>query len=441
MPGDTVRGTQVLGFALLAVFIVLAVRLFQFTSLHAVNMLFWDQWDFLNPFFTGGSFADRFWQQHGPHRQGLGAVVTSLVYAVTGWNTRAEAFTVSGILVVAAAVAAWTTFRLFNRLHPFDLLIPVLFLTLHQWELVAGAVNPAHGSLPLLLATGMAFAQTVDGFRSRVALTAVLGVLATFTGFGLFLGVLAPVVLGLETWRAANPRHRRAAALASVVATIGLGAFFVGYEIRPALGCHQAAVGSPWDYVRFVGTLLLARTTLIYPQGWTSTALAGGAVALLVAVAFSGWRGALHGDRRSLVVAILTSFALMFGAATAAGRLCPEWEAATASRYVPYATTAWFGAFLWLTSRLDTARWPRDVLLALTLVVLLGERFDRGTPAAAFYPTVKRAWIACYVETKSIDACSARVGHAIYPVPTDTRLQEKLDFLERYRLNLFSVVP
>ncbi len=86
--------------------VVLGIRFLTFISDYAVNVLFYDQWDFLGLFFKGNpGLAPLFLYQHGPHREGLGLVVDSFLYPATRWNTRAESFFIGGCIFAATLVA------------------------------------------------------------------------------------------------------------------------------------------------------------------------------------------------------------------------------------------------------------------------------------------------------------------------------------------------
>src|SRR5262249_24030138 len=92
---------------LLAVGLIgIAVRYFQFIANNAVNVLFYDQWDFLTPFFENrADVITLFRWQHGPHREGLGLIANKVLYPLTGWDTRAEGFMIGGFLAAAMLLA------------------------------------------------------------------------------------------------------------------------------------------------------------------------------------------------------------------------------------------------------------------------------------------------------------------------------------------------
>src|SRR4051794_13272682 len=90
------------------VFVIYAVRLFRLISRYAVNIFFADQWDFNNAtLFERHSLWQIFRWQHGPHRQGAGALFERLVDPLFGWNSRTESFVVGGLIVAAAIFALW----------------------------------------------------------------------------------------------------------------------------------------------------------------------------------------------------------------------------------------------------------------------------------------------------------------------------------------------
>lgn len=90
--------------AVTATFMILAWRQHFFVDRNAVNLLYWDQWDFYFPLFHDGSLWDIFNYQHGPHRQGIGFILTSLLAQLSGWNSRWDAFGVSFVLTSAAGL-------------------------------------------------------------------------------------------------------------------------------------------------------------------------------------------------------------------------------------------------------------------------------------------------------------------------------------------------
>jgi hypothetical protein len=121
---------------------ILGIRYFSVISYFSVNVLYFDQWDFLAPLFQGNaSLGQFFFWQHGPHREGLGLIADSLLYPLTDWNTRAESFLIAGCVFTAMLFALVLKYRLFGRLSWGDAAIPMIFLTLAQYETFIGTPN------------------------------------------------------------------------------------------------------------------------------------------------------------------------------------------------------------------------------------------------------------------------------------------------------------
>src|SRR5437870_4836586 len=88
-------------WALALVFLLSALRLFHLIDQYAVNILFWDQWDFYDPLFRNASLWDMFNYRHGPHRQGLGYFLIKWVAGISRWDSRADIFSIAVVMCVA----------------------------------------------------------------------------------------------------------------------------------------------------------------------------------------------------------------------------------------------------------------------------------------------------------------------------------------------------
>src|SRR5690242_13573308 len=113
--------------AVLGVFAALSARLFTLISGYAVNVFFMDQWDFNEAtLFEKHSLWAMFRWQHGPHRQGLGALLTYWIEPHFRWSSRADAFLAGAVVVLAAALALYLKYRIFGKLGIFDVCIPLI---------------------------------------------------------------------------------------------------------------------------------------------------------------------------------------------------------------------------------------------------------------------------------------------------------------------------
>src|SRR5215831_5809662 len=92
LPVQTARYRRIIVAAIAIAFTVLGIRLYAFINRSAVNVMFWDQWDFLSGLFEGATAWRIFFWQHGPERQGLGGLLIKAVYVLSDWDDRAHAF-------------------------------------------------------------------------------------------------------------------------------------------------------------------------------------------------------------------------------------------------------------------------------------------------------------------------------------------------------------
>ena len=88
----------------MVVTVFLGLRFVTFAWENSSNVLFWDQWDFLDGFFKSDNLLNLFLRQHGPHRQGLGNLMYALVYPLSAWNTHIEGVISSVLIFIAALI-------------------------------------------------------------------------------------------------------------------------------------------------------------------------------------------------------------------------------------------------------------------------------------------------------------------------------------------------
>ena len=434
------RTAGVLVWALpLAALIALGVRLVLYVRRYTVDVLYWDQWDFVEPLFDGAGPWAWFDWQHGPHRQGLGGLLVGWVFEASGWNVRTEALVSAGIVIVATALAWVTVRRATGKPSWTDVLAPLLCLGGGLEEIFVGASNPAHGPVPMALVFALALAWMIRSPPVRTAVSAAIGALAVFTGFGFFVGLVQPVLFGSEWFHAkGDPRRRRAAAVGLALSALTVAAFFVGWQFITAADCFQFPHPRPLEYLDYLG-FLLSRPLGMHHLGGARIWIARGVA--LAALGFAGWvlvRLFRRDGAPERVVALLLGFSILFALNTTIGRVCTGMPTAGASRYVPYVVPGWVALVIAL--RCWARPTARCVLLGVLLVLITIRTFNvRGDEAMGrHYAEGKRRWAECYRQRHDIHACDLETGFPVYPAPERTRMQEKLDFLEARHLNLFS---
>jgi hypothetical protein len=430
--------------------LICAVALFQLDRLvsltlhHAVNVLYWDQWGFYTPFFEHASLWRIFSWQHGPPRLGVGSVATWMLAGPTHWNTRTDALAIVGIVAVATALALGLKRRLFGPLGLTDVVIPLLLLSRAQYEMLVGATNLAHGPIPLLLTVLLCLAWTLPRRSMRYGLVLAVNFLLIYTAFGLLMGLITPALLALDCRDAFRSRQRRALAAgvaALAIALLSLGSFFIGYAFVPGVEGFRFPYGNAWTYPRYAALMFANVLGLKARDPVGATVVGIVLLAGVVGVLIHHGRLLARGDGRaeSRIIVILLAFILMFTAGTAIGRAFLGASGADASRYylylMPGMLALYFHVLTLSPSRVRALGLTVAVLGALTAGLHM-TRWDEAE--MAWVSNGKRAWKDCYLETRSIASCDKATRFKIYPWPQKTRLQWKLDYLERNRLNLFA---
>lgn len=441
-----------------AVFVLLLARLAELARRFAADLVYWDQLDFLDPFFREASLLEAFVWQHGPHRQGLAAVAYALLLPLTSWSGRAEALVTVGVLAAGCLLLWRVVHRLTGETRPADIFLPLACLSLPSGDLLVGVQNLANGPLPFLLVALTVWALQVEERRWRCAWLALLGAAAVYTGFALFLVPAILVLLALEL-RAARGAAEEGTALAGAAGVLlSVVSFFVGYRWLPAVPCFSWTLPLR-DYLGFLAGLS-GRAWGVYPPGTVpaSRLLAAASLALLTATAAAGllglsWMrrpGAAGASRRlaGRTVFVLCSFSLFHTLFTALGRTCLGPEAALASRYTIYAVPGLCGVYLAARS-LGTreSRHRRSAAAAILLLVALllaKERFWHIEWAnGGWVGAKKQEWSECFLQHRDIERCDNEVQIALFPSASReaSRVEEKLEYLEAHALSLFRGEP
>jgi hypothetical protein len=419
--------------AMVCVGLALAVQSYivlSFIARYAVNLLYMDQWDFYGGLFYDRSWADLFVWQHNSPRMGVGFFFIRLIADGTQWDARAQDFFVGILLIVCALAAILLKVRLTGTLDVFDAAIPFLVLSLRQYEQLVSVGNPSIEVLPLLLLLVFALALQIRNCRARYAALLGINFLMIYTGYGIFLAPITPVVIVLDLWR--DPRERVVKLAGLGIALLSLGSFFINWiptsaalcVVQPTLLAYPAFAASMYGAVLALPAL--------HPA---SFAVAAVVLASTTRVVIEAVRARSRGP--ALVLAVLSVFSLLYVIGTALGRACMGPQQAQASRYVALVLPAFLTLYvsLWAITR-PGLRALGMGLFAVPIIVLsaFNQHFlDRGAEQFAG----KTAWRECYLRFEDIQRCTVESGYEIYPVPAETNMQWKLDYLRDRQLNLF----
>jgi hypothetical protein len=429
--------------AIAAIAAALGTRFFLVIWKYSINVFFYDQWEYLTPFFRHQpGLVELFFVQHGPHREGLGLLTDKLLYPLTHWNARVDSFVIAVSIFAAMLLALRLKCKLYGALSYSDIAIPVIFLSLAQFEAVIGTPNPSYGGFPLLLMMLYCLALLGRNHLLRYSLALALNFLLIYTGFGFFMGGVTIGVFLLESywsWRHMTSVPFAQALTGLLVAAGSLASFFLHYTFSPGVDCFQIPQRHYFlQYPRFMA-LMFSQSVVPRPLHVSAGMTILGAAILLLVVSVLGWhllhllKGAHSGAH--LIGAVLLGYCLLFSANASIGRLCLGLQAAFASRYVTLLIPAFLAIYFYLQSQSWYGK--RNLVLTLWVLLLLPAAVRKPWEDIRWYSSGKRDWANCYVRTENIHYCDQSANFWVHPYPEQIGLQQKLDYLEQHRLNLF----
>lgn len=423
-----------------------ASLLFTLINRHAVDIFFADQWDFLTPVFGNPSVWQMFTYQHGPHRQGIGLFVSQAIGMLTNWNTRTESFVIGFILFLTTFAALILKKRLFGKFTFWDLIIPFITLSFTQIETAVLTPNPAHGALPVLLIILCGICFTIENKAVSYFGAVASSFLATFTGFGFFIGLVMPIVLAILMLVHFVRQQRRKGLIATfafLFSIMTLVLFFTNYAFSPAADCFQFPHSRPFEYLTFISIQLTSFVGFF--QGYKAPFAKPFGILLLVilisivfvqAWKFVRWR---RFDSKQLVIFMFISYSLLFAVNCAVGRVCISINLGQSSRYMPLLVPGWLALYFAANEiSKKSARIAALIILTILFAVLPVRRFSAYDKDMEFYSDAKRRWASCYLATENVQDCDQTAGHWLYPQPEATQLKMKLDLLKQKGFNLFA---
>src|SRR5438552_160832 len=136
-----------LGWTLGVVSAGLAVRLLVLVRRYSVNLLFWDEWDYLHYLWPGHThgFWPSFTLLFGPIRMGIGLNLIEAVLQLTRWDTRMLAYVHAGFFILSCGGVLALKRRLFGHWAWPDVMIPAVLLSLSQTAPLFWVRNLPHG--------------------------------------------------------------------------------------------------------------------------------------------------------------------------------------------------------------------------------------------------------------------------------------------------------
>ncbi len=429
-------GTRAAAVVVWVVTAALALRFCWIVTRYAVNLFFFDEWDIYGGLFQGWPWWRFFLQEHGPHRQGLGVTVVVWLLRANRWDSRVQAYAVAAAIIVAALLAIRVKTKVFGKMRFSDVIIPILFLGLGQWEILLAAPGPSAQAFPLFLLMLYCLAWVQERVWPRYIGICLLNFLLIYTGYGIFVAGITLVLLAIDCWQTRKVGGSLIApTVAWLASAAALASFFSGYVFSPAADCYQFPYRNLGAYPLFMG-LMFAKYLGIKHVSTLAAIIGMAVIAVVVTILARSFWIMLQGDTRARLVVVLTGYTLIYAGAAAIGRVCLGLEAAESSRNATLLIPGFLGIYFYLLK--SERRRHRAWLVSLLLLVVAPSSVQRYHKEIEGFSAMKRDWKNCYRSTEDIQYCNQSSHLQLYPRPEATHLHEKLKFLKQNHLNLYA---
>jgi hypothetical protein len=424
-------------------FTMLAIRQHQFVDRYAVSVCFWDQWDFYAP-FAGDTLWHDFDHQQGPHRMGIGLLLGRALARYSQFNTRWDAFAVSFLLMGAATLAVPLA-RLCGIKSPLMLLaIPPLFLNRSQFEQFICGAAVSVAAMPLLLFMLFCLSLFIRSNALRLTAMALLSFVLIFTGYGLFAGVVATVLLAIDITyqvRTANLKRALPSATALLFNLATFWPFFCNYRIDVATAGTRLSGPRLIDYINCLAGILSHNFAV--RGGYAVTLLFGlgiflGLVLLCVSHALCVLKDGVNHRPGNAVIFSLSAFSLLYCGNIVLGRTALGWyDVAITSRYITLLIPLGLAILLQIGTCRDL-RLARSLSVGFALWISYGAIAlnTREWKEVAHFHNGQAAWRAAYLSSHDETSANSAAHFKVYPTPHV--ITDRLRYLQDHQLNLFS---
>jgi hypothetical protein len=435
---------------LIVAFLATSIRLFFLIKTYAVNIFFVDEWDIYNPLFNHSGLWQIFDMQYGPHRQGFGGIIIWLISGFTHWSAKGDAYATFGLVLFASIAALALKKIIFRKWAVSDIVIPIIFLTVSQFETFVITPNEAHSAFPLLGILLFGLSWLIPNRVARYIFVLLTNFVTMFTGFGVFIGFITPILLLLDLIQAIKSKNKRwlmDGSIAFIVSIIIVTVFFYNYFFAPAVSCFKITPNFIIKYPAFMAVILSRFLSVNYSTSkWLSLGLGMILlIPLLITFIYHGYKLLIKSSFTSLnyIVFAFSGFSLLFLFNAAVGRMCLSMSAAYASRYVTLTIPGLFAIYLFLIS-LSKNPWRNlSIILFLALIFISIPLRSSDIKTLDYFTQGKIAWKNCYLQIENTAACDQKTNFWVYPPITLTSqrqidaFHQKLDYIKKNHLNFY----
>lgn len=413
--------------------IFLSARFILFNQLNSVNLLFFDQWELYEQFINNPSLLDLFRFQFGPHRQGLGYIITYFLALTSHWNIKTETFAMSLIQLLTCLTFLLIKKKLFKRYQLSDIIIPISVLGIKYYESFVVVPNMSLAVLPIFFLSIASLLLTLKT-PIRFPLLGTLAFFMMFSGFGFTIVPFLLYILLIElTHTKRKTQSTISIILAITIIVSGITSFLIGYRYDPSVNCVVNPAVDYSTYPYFIGSIIInyfftisSTTHTLAPIGFILyLVLAFFLTRKMFIIARSPFDCTQIHQTQILFIGVSVLFCLL----SAIGRSCLGANAGEAPRYLLYILPAIIGLYFEILNS-KNGTFKNTILVCIVTITIICELLSasRISQNAYDYKTVKESWLTCYLKFESVHSCEKEAPFRTMPEYMEQRAETILQF-------------
>ena len=404
------------------VFFIVSAYLMWAVNKFNSNLAFSDQIDIFYGYLTKQDLLTLFLQQHGPHRQGIGAIIMLPALWLANWNFSVISY-ITCLIMILSAYFLILTLRAYQT-NPITAIACILvILSLGTAELLTVTPNISHSTLPILFSLIIFWLNTKSPLTSTtteiVVLTLAIG--ALFTGFGIFV-FLSYLTISFLKQRfflrevqnnlnqpASKIKFSKISIGTYFVIGVSIMVFFINYQSSAATaeGCTATAIDNFFNVLKY--SFSVASIVLGGSQFPAISSAFGFFIVLsffLLSI-FSLVKIIKNKDRVAMNCLFLILISIGFIFNVALGRHCLGADSAFSSRYYPLASIGLIGVLVALDHFCRKYYpWVPKILSVVVIALTLAVVFPLGLKLMSQYHEHKNNFIACMLNNDSLRFCN-----------------------------------
>lgn len=410
------------------VFCLLALRLFWFLDRYAVDLFFYDQWNYLKTALADASLWEGLWTPIGPHRLGLAYPLYKFTLVLGDYNNVYLVYLVGGLAVLNSLLFLGLKRSIQGAYYLSDVFIPLIFFDLNQHALYFTNPNIAIHQLPFTFLILLAWYFIGKPPRWLRMVVPFLLPLVIFTGNGFFVGIAAVLYAGYRYLTKVRRKDDLALVVSGGLALLAylLTAHYVSFD------CADSPPQGLLYYLSFIKGMFLNGLVI----GQQSSALSWLVFVGLALLLLWGFWFSRSQYRQLDAYPMFFIYSLLFVAATLMSRWCYGLAITESSRYIPHLALLFmaFGLLRFRNNRL--MQWLHGGFLALVFIYAQVKFYQWRLPMVQEHSQAMETWRACYLQGGSVEKCNDQTNFRIYPQENDHfDLSKQLDQLEERNPN------